>query len=137
VTDGAAFLTTLRTEKIGAQRWLLTDDLVYQTALLHGVLVAPRGFQTDLASIPRSLWVLFPKEDLYDQAAVIHDAAYGHALTTTDSARVELVKPWADRIFQEAMVASGVSPTRAALMFRLVSWFGRPAAHPLAANRVP
>ena len=128
------FLTTLRFEKIGARRWLLVDELVYQTNLLSGVIVAPRGFQTDLASIPRIFWTTFPKEDLYDQAAVIHDAAYAHALTTTDGTRIELVKVWADKIFQEAMLASGVNQLQANIMYRLVSWFGQPSRHPLALN---
>jgi hypothetical protein len=131
-----AFLSPLRTEKLAAQRWLLIDDLVYRSALLRGLFVAPRGFQTDFASIPRPLWAVFPKEDRYDQAAVIHDAAYGHALQTPGGDRIELVKVWADRLFYEAMRVNGVPMLQAWSMFRAVHVFGNPHAHPLAANRI-
>jgi Protein of unknown function (DUF1353) len=130
------FLSPLRTEKISARRWLLTDDLAYQTNLLHGIFIAPRGFQTDLASIPRILWPIAPKVDLYDAAAVIHDAAYAHALVTADGERVELVKVWADLIFREAILSCGVSEWRAHLMYLAVKRFGHPEHHPLAANSV-
>jgi len=129
----AAFLTPLRMEKLGAQRWLLIDDLLYQTEILNGVFICGRGIQTDLASIPRALWALFPKEDLYDAAAVVHDAAYAGMLRSA-AGPVHLTKAWADRIFREAMRASGVPMWRAELMYRAVSWFGDPAAHPLAAS---
>ena len=132
----ARFVTSLDMRKIGAQRWLLLDDLVFQSVELNGLLIAPRGFQTDLASIPRALWAVFPKEDVYDQAAVIHDGAYGHALLTRGQQRVEVVKPVADRLFYEAMLACGFGKVRAQLLYRAVSLFGNPAAHPLADNQL-
>jgi Protein of unknown function (DUF1353) len=131
ITPG--FLTPLRMQKLAAQRWLLIDDLAYRTALLRGVFVVPRGVQTDLASIPRVFWTLFPKEDLYDAAAVVHDAAYAGMLRSSVGP-VHLTKAWADELFREAMRASGVAAWRAELMYRAVSWFGDPAAHPLAAS---
>lgn len=130
----AKFLTPLRTEKIGAQRWLLIDDLVYQTVLFNGYFVAPRGFQTDMASIPRLAWAVFPKVDVYDAAAVIHDAAYVGALLTKQGERVRLIKPFADNVFYEACRAQGTSLVRAKLMYWAVSLFGNPDEHPLAVN---
>lgn len=134
--SAAAFLTPLRTEKIGAHRWLLTDDLVYRSAFLSGVLIAPRGYQTDLASIPRLGWVIFPKVDVYDSASVAHDAGYGHALVTEHGDRIHLIKRLADRLFLEAMEALGVPWWQRTLMYRAVSVFGNQDAHPLAANRL-
>ncbi len=135
------FVTSLCVKKIGDQRWLLIDDLVYHTVILDGYFIAPRGFQTDFASIPRFFWSIYPPVDNYDPAAVIHDAAYGHALVTRDSIdagtyRVELVKDWADKIFLEALLSCGVSPIRARLMYHAVSLFGSSHIHPLAANTV-
>lgn len=134
----AGFLAPLRTEKIGPRRVLLTDDLPFRTLLFGrpGIFVAPRGFQSDLASIPRVAWMVFPPTDDYDPAAVIHDAAYGHALLTEHGDRVHVVKLWADRLFREALRACGVGPVRAALMYQAVHRFGNPDAHPLAANRL-
>lgn len=127
----AQFLTPLRTEKIGPRRWLLIDDLVFRSELYRGNVVAIRGFQTDLASIPRIFWVIAPKVDLYDQAAVIHDAGYGNALYTENLDRIHTVKPVADRMFYEGMRAMGVSAWRAHLMYRAVDLFGTPLGHPL------
>ena len=130
----SAFITPLDTRKIGPQRWLLLDDLIFRTDALNGFVIAPRGFQTDLASIPRVAWAIFPKEDLYDAAAVIHDAAYGHALTTLDGDRMHVIKPIADRLFLECLLTLGVSRPRAQLMYWAVVQFGHPETHPLAAN---
>ena len=132
---GAKFLTPLRTEKIGAQRWLLIDDLVFQSTDLKAVMIAPRGFQTDLASIPRSLWTLFPKVDIWDQPAVMHDAGYANALMTEHGDRVFMIKPLCDRLFNEGLKVVGVNPFKRQLMYRLVSMFGDPLGHPLALHR--
>jgi hypothetical protein len=132
--QAATFLTPLRTEKIAVRTWLLTDDLLYRTELLDGVLVVPRGFQTDFASVPRWAYSIFPPTDLYDAATTLHDAGYGHALYTPDHQRVHLIKDWTDRLFYEAMRASGVGRIRAAVMYRAVAWFGHPEAHPLVAH---
>lgn len=130
----AQFLTPLRIEKIGARRWLLIDDLIFRSVDLSGLVVAPRGYQTDLASIPRLAWPVFPKEDLYDAGAVIHDAAYGNALTTMTGDRMFVIKPIADALFREAILALGVSAWRANLMYWAVQQFGTPLGHPLAQN---
>jgi len=136
MSEPAGFLTPLRLEKIGPQRWLLIDDLRYRTQLLNGIFVVPRGFQTDLASIPRLFWVIAPKVDIYDAAAVLHDAAYASAvMTRTMEQRVFLAKEWADRIFLEAMLALGVPAWRASAMYHAVRLFGDFRGHPLAANR--
>lgn len=130
----AEFLTPLRTEKIGPQRWLLIDDLIFKTVAINGILVAPRGFQTDLASIPRFLWGVFPKVDRYDAAAVMHDAGYGNALMTEHGERVYLIKPLCDKMFHEGCLVLGVGPRRAAVMNWAVSTFGDHDGHPLAAH---
>lgn len=128
------FLTPLRFEKIGAHRWLLIDDLVYESMMLQGQLIVPRGFQTDLASIPRWLWMFAPPVDIYDSAAVLHDGGYGNALITNKGERIFLIKFWCDRLFAEACISVGVSGWRTQLMFKAVERFGDPKGHPLAAH---
>ena len=131
----AAFRNPLRVEKIGPHRWLLIDELIFYSEDLHGLLVAPRGFQTDFASIPRFFWTLFPPVDVYDPAAVMHDAAYASALHTFGGDRMYLGKELADKLFREALKVCGVSGFKAWLMYRAVSMFGDHHGHPLAANR--
>jgi hypothetical protein len=40
------------------------------------IIEVPAGFVTDLASIPRPLWAIFPPDGNYAPAAVIHDWLY-------------------------------------------------------------
>lgn len=132
----AAFLSPLRMETIGERQWLLTDDLVFFSALYRGVVIAPRGFQTNLASIPRVLWSVFPKTGKADFASVIHDGGYGHCLVTQNGDRIHAVKHVSDNLFYEGMRAAGVNRVSAVLMYRAVVLCGRPAEHPLAAHAV-
>lgn len=52
----------------------LLDDLVYDHG--GGLWIAPLGFRTDLASVPRVFHWLFPPDGDYAPAAVIHDWLY-------------------------------------------------------------
>lgn len=136
----AAFLTPLRVEKIGPQRWLLLTDLIFRADGIS--YVAPRGFQTDLASIPRLLWSLLPPVGQYDAAAVIHDAAYAGALLDgpiedPQSHPITVTKAHADRLFYQGCRTLGVGTVAARLMYWAVRVFGDPDTHPLAAPAWP
>ena len=69
------FLTPLIVRDEGGT-FVLADALVYETAVLGGVLTVPAGFPTDFASIPRGLWNILPPIGKYDAAAVCHDKLY-------------------------------------------------------------
>ena len=125
------FLNPLTMTKVGAYRWLVTDALTFESDLFHGCFVVPRGFQTDLASIPRLAWAVVPKVGQHDRAAVLHDAAYAGALTTVKGRRVRCAKHVADDLFAEALRADQVNPVLRALMVTAVRAYGSPAAHPL------
>lgn len=56
----------------GTGRFQLLQDLIYHTDCKSRYIV-PRGFKTDLASIPRLVWAIFPPHDLYLSASVLHD----------------------------------------------------------------
>lgn len=130
------FLTPLRVEKIGPQRWLLTDDLVFYSERFRGTFVAPRGFQTDFASVPRWLWSWLPPVDVWDAAAVIHDAGYSHALlTSTDvetAERIHLIKKYTDLVFLDGLNVLGVPKWKRGMMYWMVSKFGDQKQHPLS-----
>jgi hypothetical protein len=126
------FLGPLDTRKIGPRRWMTLDDLGFVSARYHGLFRVPRGFQTDLASIPAALWgPLLPPVGAHDRAAVLHDAAYAHALLTADGRRVRCAKHVADVLFDEALRADGVPGWRRVLMVAAVRKFGDMDAHPL------
>ena len=61
----------------------------------------PRGFVTDLASIPRAFWSIIPKTGRYAYPAIVHDYLYWEQRTT---------RSIADDVFREAMKELDVSP---------------------------
>jgi Protein of unknown function (DUF1353) len=77
----------------------------------------PRGVEVDGASIPQVFWSLIggPFEGKYRNASVIHD--YYCEIRT---------RRWQDvhQVFYEAMLASGVDPVRAMVMYKAVEQFG-------------
>jgi hypothetical protein len=81
------------------------------------VWTAPKRLVSDGASIPRALWSVVgsPWTGLYRNAAVIHDA-----YCDTHS------EPWqaVHRVFYRAMLANGVDPLQAKIMYATVYRFG-------------
>lgn len=57
----------------------------------------PAGFQTDLASIPRTLRATYPVVDSHMVAAVVHDFLY------RETAQAYRGRKWADRFFLRLM----------------------------------
>jgi hypothetical protein len=80
------------------------------------VIVVPAGTVTDLASVPRLLWVILPPHGRWAKAAIIHDYLYANGIGT---------KEFADRVFLEAMEILGVPKTKRTLMYWAVRLFGR------------
>jgi len=124
VNAPARFLTPLDVRVLENRHKLLLADLVFYSADLRGLLIAPRGMQTDFASTPRIAWSIFPKDGPWSWAAVMHDGAYIGALVTADGERIRLIKPVADKLFYEAMGACGVNGAAKRVMYALVSAFG-------------
>jgi len=122
----SGFLTELRLEKIGTRLWKQTDILIYYSERYKGYLMSPEGTETDLGSIPRIAWMLFPLIDDYDPATVIHDAGYHNKLQTIMGRRVFTTKEVIDNIFLEAMISLGVDKDKAKIMYDMVKRFGKP-----------
>lgn len=89
----------------------------YCLALGH-VINVPVDYVTDLTSVPRALWSIFPPNGRYAKAAIVHDYLYSNALGS---------KAWADKVFLEAMTVLNVPWWRRHLMYWAVRWFGRGA----------
>ena len=73
-------------------------------------LTIPKGFETDLASIPRGLRWLIPQVGKHIQPAIVHDYIY--------SGKTFLSRKQADDLFLDAMKAVGVSWWKRQLMHK-------------------
>ena len=68
-------LSPLRTEKIGIALWMLTDDMYFDTP--KGIIIVPKGFVFDHASVPRLFTALVPPvKSAIAEASVLHDWLY-------------------------------------------------------------
>ena len=85
--------------------------------VFHGVTV-PKGFITDLASIPPPLFPLLRPDGDYAQAAIVHDYLYWFQTTSKD---------YADQVFKIAMRDLEVDPVTIAMLYAGVSVGGGPA----------
>lgn len=108
------FATDLIVREITDEKWQLTQELVYYSNLLDCIKV-PAGFVTDFASVPRLPLAFLVAGDTAHSAAVVHDYLY----TTKPCTKAE-----ADKVFLEAMLASGVAYWRSYLMYEMVALFG-------------
>jgi len=89
----------------------------------------PSGAIVDGASIPQPLWGVVggPFEGAYRDASVIHDWYCDRR-----------IRPWkrVHRVFYEAMLTSGVSKSRAKLMYAAVYWGGPRWSETVVANNI-
>ncbi len=57
--------------------WVLMENLRYQIGQTSTVIVVPRGFVTDFASIPQAFWSFgLSAHGRYSKAAIVHDFLY-------------------------------------------------------------
>lgn len=99
------FVTPLDLRHIGERQFELTKVLIYRDS--RGVLwEVPAGFKTDLASVPRIAWYLFPPSGDYAAAAALHD------YLTAMLPKIKLSQKVADSLFLEAMKTAGTSALR-------------------------
>jgi len=80
------------------------------------IILVPKGFKTDLASVPRIFWNIVPPHGKYAKAAIVHDYLYVEAYKT---------KEYADNIFYEAMGVLGVPEWKRTVMYLAVKHFGK------------
>jgi Protein of unknown function (DUF1353) len=109
----------------GRSLWRLERDLTYRT-LAGDAITIPQGFITDLASIPRPFWDIFPPDGPWTEAAVVHDCLYftcggldlwqGRRCISRASA---YTRAESDGILREAMADIGVG-----LVARTLIWSG-------------
>ncbi|EHP6140085.1 DUF1353 domain-containing protein [Escherichia coli] len=111
------FTTPAVLEMLDDYRWRLVESFEFWlTESPDDVIRVPAGYVTDLASVPRLLWSVFPPHGRYAKAAIIHDWLYDNALRT---------KKEADRIFLDAMNVLEVPAWRRLMMYCAVHLFWR------------
>lgn len=105
------------TPRPDGKTWIILSDFGYEVGSEGSgdVVNVPIGFPTDFASIPRPLWIIFPRWGKYGNAAVIHDWLYW------DQARS---RQEADSILLEAMGVLEVSPWQKYPIYWAVKVFG-------------
>ena len=96
--------------KIDHMLWEIWEDFLYYVGDINNndLITVPKGFKTDLASVPRIFWTIFPTDGRYVYASTVHDFLYSVQTRTRKEA---------DHIFLEAMQEIGVN-----LLTRRTMW---------------
>jgi len=93
--------------------WVTVEPLEYIIGSTSDRIIVPKGFVTDFASIPQSLWSLgLSPHGQYSRAAVIHDYLYwAQACTREQSDRLLLIAMKESKVgsFDELLVYQGVN----------------------------
>lgn len=102
--------------------WMLQSPLIFQIGKNPAnVVIVPRGFITDFASIPQPLRVLrdlLPTTDRYGVPALVHDYLYW---------RQDCTREQADNIMEIAMMEAGVSLLERKVIHEGLRQFGQSA----------
>ena len=101
------------------RNWSLQGPVVYRDGAGREIVV-PKGFITDLASVPRALWNLFPPFGSYTFAAVLHDWLYRTGIVS---------RAVADATFLEAMESLGTGGFTRRVLYFAVRLFGGSSYH--------
>ncbi len=112
------FTTDLNLKYINGIFWSLESELVYVSSKGETVTV-PKGFITDMASVPKLFWNIFPPMgdgSKYGEAAVVHDFLY---------ATQKIPKPQSDNFFLDAMNTLCVPMWKRYLLYYAVAFFGQ------------
>ena len=99
-------------------KWILYEDLIYEFPHSLKKLTIPKGFTTDFASVPKSMWNIIPPYGRYKKEAVLHDYLYATAL---------FKKNIADNLFLISMKEAGVPSWKRKTMYLAVKFFGEHA----------
>lgn len=101
------------------------------TVSARGVTITvPKGYKTDLATIPRFVWTLtgLLPDGLYRAAAVVHDYIYGLHVRGTNYSQLpdgtKLTRAECDAIFKELIDDSGEAKWKEFAMYHAVRTFG-------------
>jgi hypothetical protein len=130
--DGKLYIVLLDDKTHGSLRggrslWALTKTLTYTPTGATDQITVPKGFVTDLASIPRPFWDLLPPDGPWTKAAVIHDYLYytqGSGVWNKHPKTITKATPYTraevDWILRDAMQDRGVDLVRRNIIYLAV-----------------
>lgn len=98
--------------------WMLLEPLRYQVGNSTTLILVPKGFVTDYASIPQIFWWYLSPHGNYSEAATVHDFLYWSQKCT---------KQQADNILMIAMKESRVSWADRKAIYEAVHLLGQKA----------
>lgn len=113
----AEFLTLLSTQRVydGGPPYRLTFALRFYSAVIQSTIVVPKGFRTDLGTVPRLPLAYLIFANTGDEPAVIHDALYSSQ---------QVSRKVADEVYLEALNCMNVPAYKRFPMFWAVRLFG-------------
>lgn len=91
--------------------WVLGEDFSIEELNI----VIPKGFKTDLASMPRIFWWIVPPFGDYNEAAIVHDYLYKNNIYSQQVC---------DKIFLDIMKMYGVNILTRWVLYTGVRLFG-------------
>lgn len=111
------FTTPLEVKPLDGKFWELTKGFEYHVGShpSNEIIVVPKGFITDFASVPRPLWPIIDPVGKHGKAAVIHDYCYATACYP---------RLRSDAIFLEGMEVLNVELWKREVMYKAVVWCG-------------
>ena len=109
-------ISRLNTCPIDDKYWEVLEEYSYETS--KGLVVVPKGFRTDYASVPRIFRNIINSYGKHGRAAVVHDWLYSSKCT------LNITREEADKIFLEIMKECDVGVFKRNLMYRMVRMFG-------------
>lgn len=113
VPSNRMFISDLVIKPVQGEKWELVQSLHF---ILDSdtIIDVPKGFVTDLASIPRIFTPLFPVHGLQTRAAVVHDYLYAERGEVDDG---PFTRKQCDEIFLLGMEALGVGYLKRMAMY--------------------
>lgn len=115
--NGGPKLEPIGTNDEGRTLFILLDDFVYiSKSTMCFNFTVPKGYVTDLLSIPKSLWKIFPPFEFPALfGSIVHDILYAGEIVP---------RKVADKIFLQAMLDAGETPWKSKAMYYAVRVFG-------------
>jgi len=109
----SSFTGEIVLKKKGPRMWEVYTPFEYHVGKKDSgdVITIPKGFTTDLASVPRLFWIILPSNGRYTAAAIVHDYLYFTQTRTRQQS---------DIIFNEAMKVLKVFFIKRRIMYRAV-----------------
>lgn len=110
----------------GGKKFRLSEDWEFLSKLMGGRLIVPKGYVSDLASIPQ--WIWWWQWGVWHLAAICHDYIYEYGYiykkTNRGLKKIEFSRINADVLFYEVMRDLGVKERTASSMYWAVRAFG-------------